>query len=254
LDEFFQDFFSEIDYAIVNFMRVLLIEDDLLIGRSILRGLEASPYEIVWCKDGTEGFAEATKSEGEYALIILDLMLPGMDGWSICRRLRERRDTTPILMLSALDEVEDRVRGLDLGADDYLPKPFALTELRARISALLRRERTNRGRRIRVADLEIDTETQEVWRRGKVLALSPREYVLLETLVGQEGRVVSKERILARWGDSESISNTVEAYIASLRRKIDQDRPELERLIQTLHRRGYMFQVPPIAIEKGEEI
>jgi DNA-binding response OmpR family regulator len=223
-------------------MRILLVEDDLLIGRSILRGLETQPYEVVWCRDGSEGFAQASASS--FGLIVLDLMLPGMDGWSVCRRLRERRDTTPILMLTALDEVEDRVRGLELGADDYLPKPFALAELRARIAALLRRERINRGRRIRVADLELDTQTQEVWRKDKLIALSPREYVLLETLAGQEGRVISKEQILARWGDSESVSNTVEAYIASLRRKLDSDRPEEARLIHTLHRRGYMLQAP----------
>lgn len=223
-------------------MRVLLIEDDPLVGRAIQRGLESQPFELAWAQDGEQGFRMAC--EGGFALLLLDLMLPGMDGWAICRRLRERRDTIPILILSALDAVDDRVRGLDLGADDYLAKPFALAELRARIAALLRRERTNRGRRICVADLELDTQTREVWRRGRPVALSPREYVLLETLAGHEGRVVSKEAILSRWGDSDSVSNTVEAYIASLRRKLDQDRPEGERLIHTLHRRGYMLEAP----------
>ncbi len=208
----------------------------------MVEGLQAAHYEVEWCRDGAEGFNRLL--EDSFSLLLLDLMLPGMDGWTICRRLRDRRDTTPILMLTARDEVEDRVRGLNLGADDYLPKPFAFSELKARIAALLRRENAQRRRILTVADVSIDTEAREVTRAGKPLILTQREYDLLVTLAMREGHTVSKETILEAWGDTESISNVVEVHLAALRRKVDGDRLESEKLIQTVYRYGYILRDP----------
>ena len=223
-------------------MRVLLIEDERALGRLVSQGLELAGYQVTWCQDGAEGFERAC--EGGWAVILLDLMLPGMDGWGICRRLRDRRNTTPILMLTALDEVEERVKGLNLGADDYLPKPFAFEELQARVAALIRRERQQRRRHIKVADIDLDTEAQEAMCAGQPLALTPREYQLLVTLASREGHIVSREAILAAWGDPDSASNTVDVHLAALRRKIDGSRPEAEKLIHTVHRRGYILRDP----------
>ena len=211
-----------------------------MLGRLVSQGLELSRYQVDWCQNGNDGYAKAC--EGGYAVILLDLMLPGIDGWTICRRLRDRRDTTPILMLTALDEVEERVRGLNTGADDYLPKPFAFEELQARVAALIRRGRIQRRRKIKVADLEIDTESQEVTRAGKPLSLTPREYDLLVVLAGREGHIVSREAILGAWGDHDTASNTVDVHIAALRRKVDADRTEEQKLIHTVHRRGYILR------------
>ena len=223
-------------------MRVLLIEDEIPLGRLVSQGLELAGYSVTWCRDGLDGFERAC--EGGWAVILLDLMLPGMDGWGVCRRLRDRRNTTPILMLTALDEIEERVKGLNLGADDYLPKPFAFEELQARVAALLRRERLQRRRHIKVADIEIDTEAQEATRGGQPLALTPREYELLATLASREGHVITREAILAAWGDPDSASNTVDVHVAALRRKIDGGREENQKLIHTVHRRGYILREP----------
>lgn len=221
-------------------MRVLLIEDELALGRLISQGLELAGYQVTVCRDGGEGFERAC--EGGWAVILLDVMLPGMDGWGVCRRLRDRRNTTPILMLTALDEVEERVKGLNLGADDYLIKPFAFEELQARVAALIRRERQQRRRHIKVADIEVDTEAQLATRAGQPLSLTPREYELLAALASREGHVVSREAILAAWGDPDSASNTVDVHVAALRRKIDGGRAEEEKLIHTVHRRGYILR------------
>ena len=205
-------------------------------------GLSAAHYEVEWVSNGADGFRRAC--EDDYAAILLDLMLPGMDGWTICKRLRDRRDATPILMLSARDEVEDRVRGLEIGADDYLPKPFAFAELKARIASLLRRERSQRRRVLKIADLTIDTDAREVMRNGKPVALTSREFDLLAALAGREGHAVSKDAILALWGDSESLPNTVEVHCAALRRKFDADRPQNKKLITTVYGFGYVLRDP----------
>lgn len=211
-----------------------------MLGRLVSQGLELARYQVDWCRNGNEGYEKAC--EGGYSVILLDLMLPGTDGWTICRRLRDRRDPTPILMLTALDEVEERVRGLNTGADDYLPKPFAFEELQARVAALIRRGRIQRRRKIKVANLEIDTELQEVMMAGKPLSLTPREYDLLVVLAGREGHIVSREAILGAWGDQDTASNTVDVHVAALRRKVDADRPEEQKLIHTVHRRGYILR------------
>jgi DNA-binding response OmpR family regulator len=170
-------------------------------------------------------------------------MLPGMDGWAICRELRERRRGVPILMLSARDAVPDRVRGLDLGADDYLPKPFEFPELLARVRALLRRDKVHRTRVIRVADLVLDTGQRQVTRAGKDIALSRREYDLLEALAGHQGQILTREVIQERvWADEDSYSNTVDVYIGLLRKKIDNG--HAQKLIQTVRGVGYTLRIP----------
>lgn len=220
-------------------MKLLLIEDDVAIADVVRRGLERSGFQVEVAADGAEGLRLALSEE--HSLILLDVMLPIRDGWSICRELRARRRTVPILMLTARDDVDDRVRGLDLGADDYLPKPFAFAELLARVRSLLRRDKIHRARVIRIDDLEIDTDARRVTRGQSEIHLTPREYALLEALASQEGRVLSRSYILERvWDDEESVSNTVDVHVATLRKKIDAGRED--RLIQTVHGAGYALR------------
>jgi DNA-binding response OmpR family regulator len=222
-------------------MRILLIEDEEAIAQMIATGLGEDGHTVEVAHDGEEGY-ELAKT-GMYALILLDVMLPRMNGWEICETLRSERENTPILMLTARDAVPDRVRGLEAGADDYLPKPFHFAELRARVHALLRRERVHKTRIIRVADLEIDTRLHRVSRAGREILLTPREYALLEALAGHEGQVLSREVIQERiWMDEDSISNIVDVRIGGLRKKIDADHPV--KLIQTIHGLGYTLKRP----------
>jgi two-component system copper resistance phosphate regulon response regulator CusR len=220
-------------------MRILLVEDEPAIAAVVRQGLEEAHHAVDVAHDGVDGLERAL--HGDYALILLDVMLPGKDGWSVCRELRARRNTTPILMLTARDAVGDRVRGLDLGADDYLPKPFDFDELLARVRALLRRDQIHKARVIQIEDLRIDTGLRRVVRAGQEIALTPREYTLLEALARSEGQVLSRDRILERvWMDEESLSNTVDVYIGMLRRKIDAGHEP--KLIQTVHGVGYTLR------------
>ncbi len=220
-------------------MKVLVVEDEAAIAAVIKKGLEKAQYQVDTARDGPAGLQKAI--EGMYSLILLDIMLPGLDGWGVCKALRARRITTPILMLTARDDVEDRVQGLEMGADDYLPKPFAFAELLARVHALVRRDRIHKGRVIQVADLEIDTGMHQVRRAGREIALTPREYDLLEALASREGQTLSREMIQERvWQDEDSFSNTVDVHIGTLRKKIDAG--QAEKLIQTVHGRGYRLQ------------
>lgn len=222
-------------------MRILVIEDDAIIAGLIRKGLEHARFEVQVRADGVTGLSAAR--EGVYQLIILDVMLPGIDGWSLCRALRERRDTTPVLMLTARDSIDDRVRGLEGGADDYLPKPFDFKELLARVRALLRRDKLHKTRVVRVADLEVDTATRQVTRAGGEIQLTPREYALLEALVLNEGRVLTREMIQDRvWLDDESFPATVNVHVANLRKKIDAG--HAVKLIQTVHGIGYTLRAP----------
>lgn len=226
-------------------MQILLIEDEAPLALSLKEGLEAAHYAVDWETSGRAGLERAV--QGEYDLLLLDVMLPEMDGWAVCAALRRRRNNTPILMLTARDSVDDRVKGLETGADDYLSKPFDFKELRARILALLRRDRAHKGRVIHIADLEMDTEARRVARAGKDITLSPREYTLLEALALSEGTPLSRERILERvWRDEDTASNTVEVYIWMLRKKIDADRSR-PKLIRTVHGVGYMLKRPEAA-------
>ena len=222
-------------------MKILLIEDEPGITRLIRRGLEDAGYTVETTPDGRRGL-EMT-SEKNYNLILLDLMVPGLDGWQVCDALRSRGSRVPILMLTARDAVADRVRGLDLGADDYLPKPFEFPELLARIRALLRRDKIHRTRVIQVADLTIDTGQRRVTRAGVEIGLSHREYDLLEALAAHESQVLTREVIQERiWMDEDSYSNTVDVYIGMLRKKVDAG--HAVKLIHTVRGLGYTLRVP----------
>ncbi len=222
-------------------MKILVVEDDPAIARMLRRGLTQAEYQVDLAEDGASGLALA--GESLYSLIILDVMLPIKDGWQVCEELRESGSRVPILMLTARDGVGDRIRGLDLGADDYLPKPFDFGELLARVRALLRRDRVHRTRLIRVGDLVIDTAQHKVTRAGQEIGLSHREYDLLEALASNESRVLSRQTIQERiWQDEDSFSNTVDVYIGMLRRKIDDPFPA--KLIQTVRGAGYTLRVP----------
>lgn len=217
-------------------MKILLVEDETGIASMIKRGLEGASYMVEVASDGATGLKMAI--EHPYGLVILDLMLPRMDGWRVCEELRERKNRVPILMLTARDAVDDRVRGLRIGADDYLPKPFDFRELLARVEALLRRDRVHRAKVIRVADLEIDTAERRVTRSGVEIRLSHREYELLEALASHESQVLTRDVIQERvWMDDESYSNTVDVYIGMLRKKIDAGHSV--KLIQTVRGTGY---------------
>ena len=222
-------------------MRLLLVEDEAAIAIRTQESLEEARYTVDWARDGVE--ALALTQEREYAAIILDLMLLGIDGWQVCETLRRRRNPTPILMLTARGALEDRIRGFEIGADDYLPKPFALAELRVRVRALIRRAAIHRTRLIRIADLEIDTEARRVSRSGQEIALTSREYTLLEALARNEGRALSREYVLERvWNDDESYSNTIAVRIRQLRQKVDEG--HAVRLIHTVYGQGYVLRAP----------
>ena len=222
-----------------NEMKILLIEDDKGISELICEGLEEADYQIDTAFDGQTGLEKAMSQN--YHLVILDVMLPKRDGWSVCEELRGMRNPVPILMLTARDTVQDRVRGLDTGADDYLPKPFDFNELLARVRALVRRDKVNRTRVIKVDDLEIDTSKHLVTRAGSEIHLSHREYDLLEALAANEGKVLTREAIQERvWMNEEAYGNTVNVYVGMLRKKIDANHPI--KLIQTIHGVGYTLR------------
>src|ERR1041385_6394267 len=202
-------------------MRLLLIEDSERLRRSLATGLRRSGYAVDLAGDGEEGFWFA-KSKG-YDVMILDLMLPRLDGLSLRRRLRDAGKETHVLILTARDTVEDRVKGLRAGADDYLVKPFAFDELLARVEALVRRRHGVKRPRLEIGPLQIDTGTRTVYRGGKPIALSPREYSILEYLSARRGQVVSRAEIEAHVYDDrvEPMSNVIDSSICALRRRID---------------------------------
>lgn len=218
-------------------MRLLVIEDYAPLRKAVVRGLEEAGYAVDATGDGEEGLWHA--QSGEHDLIVLDLMLPGLDGWSILRRLREDGLQTHVLILTARDAVEDRVQGLDLGADDYLVKPFALEELLARVRALLRRQYQSKNPLIKVADLQIDQARRQVRRAGRPVRLTAREYALLELLALRAGEVVSRSEVWEHLYEfnSQAQSNVVDVYIGYLRKKLD--RPGLAPLIHTKRGQGY---------------
>jgi DNA-binding response OmpR family regulator len=224
-------------------MAILIIEDDARIVEFIRRGLEAEGYLTDVASNGREGLKIAAAPD--YELILLDLMLPDMSGQEICRQLRLSGVTTPILMLTAMDTVEDKVEGLRTGADDYLTKPFAFDELVARIEALLRRSQgfKQKSNELAVADLTLNRETHEVRRGDRLIELTPKEYSLLEYFMTAPGKVFSRTRILDNvWGHStDSLTNVVEVYIRNLRRKIDDGQPTA--LIKTV--RGFGYKIDP---------
>lgn len=220
-------------------MRILVVEDEHKIANSIKKGLEQESYAVDVAFDGQDGYGLA--SSEDYDLIILDLLLPGMGGIEICSKLREKQIHTPIIMLTAKGQINDKVAGLDAGADDYLTKPFAFEELIARIRALSRRPKNNTGTKLILEDLELDTNTYQVKRGGRLLQLTAKEYALLEYLLRHPNQVIKKEQIINHiWNyDADVLPNTVEVYIGYLRNKIDKPFPSKPTLIHTVRGFGY---------------
>jgi len=220
-------------------MRVLLVEDEARVARFVARGLREQAYAVDVAADGEEALYNA--SVNAYDVIILDLTLPKVDGLRVCRELRASGVGTPVLMLTARDTVEDRITGLDTGADDYLTKPFAFGELLARLRALLRRGSEVRPEVITVADLSIDTRAQRVTRAGRAVSLTAKEYALLEYLARNAERVVGRPELAEHvWDETyDPFTNLIEVYIGRVRRKIDE--PPASPLIHTRRGIGYVL-------------
>jgi heavy metal response regulator len=223
-------------------MRILVVEDERKVASFIQRGLEAEHYTVDVAHDGDTGLACAL--EGHHDLLILDLMLPGRDGAAVLRELRARRHTMPILLLTARATVTDKVRGLDLGADDYLTKPFEFAELLARVRALLRRGSAAPAPTLALADLTVDPATREVARGGRRIELTAREFALLEFFLRNPGRVLSRALIAQHvWGVSfDTFTHVIDVYVNYLRRKIDADFGK--KLLHTVRGAGYVLKEP----------
>jgi DNA-binding response OmpR family regulator len=223
-------------------VRILVVEDEEPVANGLRQALTAEGYAVDLVGNGEAALEWADTYP--YDLIILDVVLPGRDGFSVCETLRERGSQAAILMLTALDQVEDRVTGLDRGADDYLAKPFAVAEVLARVRAL-RRRHADRRPQIQLGDLEIDPVRVAVRRGGRDVPVTAREFALLEVLAREPGRVFSQDQLIdAVWdADYGGISNIVEVYVRSLRRKLDDGRRD--GLIQTIRGAGYRLVAPP---------
>ncbi len=220
-------------------MRLLIVEDEQRIAAFLDRGLKEEGYAVDVVYNGIDALDWAAAAE--YDVIVLDVMLPGRDGYGVCRELRARGNRTPVLMLTAKDAVDDRVTGLDSGADDYLVKPFAFKELLARLRALTRRQSETRSTDLRVADLTLDTLTHTAQRGDRRIELTPKEYSLLEFLMRHPGRILSRTQIAEHVWDFDflSESNVVDVYIRYLRRKIDDGFEP--KLIKTVRGAGYLM-------------
>jgi len=224
-------------------MRLLVVEDYRPLQQSLVKGLREAGFAVDSTRDGQEGLWYAMGNE--YDVIILDLMLPGMDGLEILKNIRSKGRKIHVLILTAKDTTQDRVTGLDLGADDYLVKPFAFEELLARVRALLRRSYRQKNPSIKIKDLQIDLATQRVWLGREEIQLTPREYVLLEYLAMRAGQMVSRSDIWEHVYEfsSSASSNVVDVYIGYLRKKIEQ--PNKPALIHTVRGRGYLLGEKP---------
>lgn len=221
-------------------MKVLIVEDEHKIANSIKKGLDQESFTVDVAYNGTDGFDLAASEN--YDVIVLDLMLPDMDGLEICKKLRKEENIhTPILMLTAKGQLDDKIEGLNAGADDYLVKPFAFTELLARIKALLRRPKNNLGTILEIEDLSLDTITYEVKRGNREIKLSKQEFALLEYLLRHKNKILTKEQIISNlWDyDADVLPNTVEVYIGYLRNKVDRPFSKSPKLIQTIRGFGY---------------
>lgn len=220
-------------------MRILVVEDEPKAGEYLRKGLVESGFIVDWARSGPDGL-HLTQSEA-YDLIVLDVMLPGMDGWQVVQELRKTQDI-PVLFLTARDELADRIKGLELGADDYLVKPFAFAELVVRIRTLLRRGPLRMSERITIADLEIDANKRRVTRAGDRIDLTAKEFALLHLLAQRKGEVLSRSLIASQVWDMnfDSDTNVVDVAIRRLRAKIDD--PYLSKLIHTLRGMGYVME------------
>lgn len=221
-------------------MRILLVEDEPKVAGLVQRGLEAERYAVDVSGDGREGWELAEAYP--YDLIILDLMLPHLEGKDVLQRIRKRNDSVPVLVLTARDSVEEKVRIFEMGADDYLTKPFAFAELVVRVKALLRRGPVNRSSTLRVGDLELDRLTQQVKRGGRRVELTTKEYQLLEYLMQNPGRVMSRNMIIEHvWDQSfDGFTNIVDVYVRHLRAKVDDSHDF--KMIRTVRGSGYMVR------------
>jgi two-component system OmpR family response regulator len=223
-------------------VRVLVVEDEARMATLLARGLREEGYAVDVATDGTDGLWLAT--EQDYDAVVLDVLLPGIDGFEVCRRLRAEGRWTPVLLLTARDGVDDRVTGLDAGADDYLTKPFSFVELAARLRALVRRGGAPRPSVLTVGDLRLDPASHRAWRGEVELRLSPKEMAVLELLMRHPGEVVTRTQLLERaWDFSyDGLSNVVDQYIAYLRKKVD--RPFGSDDIETVRGVGYRLRAP----------
>jgi two-component system, OmpR family, response regulator MprA len=223
-------------------VKILVVDDERAVRESLRRALELEGYEIELAEDGRAALLRFEEEEGQPDAVILDVLMPGLDGLEVCKRLRRAGSRLPVLMLTARDEVEDRVAGLDAGADDYVTKPFALEELLARLRALLRRTGAGSGEPLRFADLELDPNTREVRRAGEAIDLTRTEFSLLELFMLNPRQVLTRSVIFERvWGyDFGYGSNSLDVYIGYLRRKTEAgDKP---RLIHTVRGVGYALR------------
>ncbi|MFA6256732.1 MAG: response regulator transcription factor [Candidatus Paceibacterota bacterium] len=221
-------------------MTILVIEDEVKLAEVLRKALVGQRYTVEVAHDGEAGFNKALKNN--YGLIILDLMLPKKDGMDVCRELRERHIHTPIVMLTAKGVLEDRVQGLDVGADDYIMKPFEMEELFARVRAVLRRRKVSDPLVLKVADLVMDTKSHEVTRAGKKVALTPKEYKILDTLMRQSGEALSRDQLIKEaWGnDFKEDNHELNVHMRYLRTKVDKGNSK--PLIQTVRGVGYIIK------------
>ncbi len=218
-------------------MRILIAEDDRSVAGFLKKGLNEEQYAVDVCYNGEEALFQAQVNE--YDLIILDVMLPKMNGFAVCREIRKEGTLTPILMLTVRDQLEDKVKGLQEGADDYLTKPFAFEELLARIKALLRRTQDYKTKNLEVGQLELDPVARKVTRNGKTITLTGKEYALLEYLMRNKGRIITQSMIIDHVWDMnyDGLSNVVNVYINHLREKIDKGFEQ--KYIHTIRGVGY---------------
>jgi two-component system OmpR family response regulator len=221
-------------------VRILIVEDEAAIATAVKRALTADGHAVDIVSDGRQALDWAATYP--FDLVLLDVVLPGMDGFAVCSALRDAGVAASIMMLTALDDVQDRITGLDRGADDYLAKPFSMDELKARIRALGRRRLEDRKPRIRIEDLELDPATRDVWRGDRAIHLTAREFALLELMARHPDQVFTRDRLIDTLWDADfaAESNVVEVYIRSLRRKVDGGRRD--GLIETVRGTGYRIR------------
>jgi DNA-binding response OmpR family regulator len=223
-------------------MRILVVEDEHKLAATLRRGLEEQGYAVDLAYEGQRGLALTMARP--YDLLVLDVMIPRLDGLALCRQLRARGQDVPVLMLTTLDGIDHRVAGLDVGADDYLVKPFAFRELLARVRALLRRDRRPCDPVLRAADVEVDTARHEVRRAGRPVEVTSKEFAILEYFLRNPNRVLTRTQIAEHVWDYDfvAMSNVVDVYVGYLRRKLKDDREP--RLLRTVRGAGYMLRTP----------
>ena len=223
-------------------MKILIVEDEQKTGDYLKQGLSEAGFVVDLVRDGLDGVHQALTDN--YELIVLDVMLPRLDGWQVLQRIRQGGKHMPVLFLTARDQIEDRVKGLELGADDYLVKPFAFSELLARVRTLLRRGKSNEPELLQVADLELDLLRRRVTRAGKRIDLTAKEFALLELLIRRQGEVLPRSLIASQVWDMnfDSDTNVIEVAMRRLRAKIDDDFEP--KLIQTIRGMGYVLEIP----------